>query len=120
MAKYVGFYIIDTTDKNGVRIHQPKLLKNIKASFMDLLEENTRVFKPKLAPKSLVIHSKEGDPLILPKKQKQFSWHVIILDLTFSSQKFNFSQGIIKSMTEIHFKALLCTIKYIIVIEDLG
>jgi hypothetical protein len=33
MDKFVGCQIIDTPDKDGVWIHQPKLLKNLKINF---------------------------------------------------------------------------------------
>jgi hypothetical protein len=72
MNKFVGCHIRDTTDKDGVWIHQPKLLKNLNASFKDLIEDNVRVFKTTSAPKTLIIRPKDGDPLISPEKKKQF------------------------------------------------
>jgi hypothetical protein len=38
MSKFVGCHIMDTTDKEGVWIHQPKQLKNLKENFEDLIE----------------------------------------------------------------------------------
>jgi Reverse transcriptase (RNA-dependent DNA polymerase) len=37
MDKFVGCQIIDTPDKDGVWIHQPKLLKNLKIIFEEIL-----------------------------------------------------------------------------------
>jgi hypothetical protein len=53
--KYFGCHIIDTTDKDGVWIHQPKLLKNLKAHFEDLIKESTRVITTPYAPKTLIM-----------------------------------------------------------------
>jgi Reverse transcriptase (RNA-dependent DNA polymerase) len=55
MDKFVGCQIIDTPDKDGVWIHQLKLLKNLKINFEELLEDTTRVFKTPSAPKTLII-----------------------------------------------------------------
>jgi hypothetical protein len=55
MDKFVGCQIIDTPDKDIVWIHQPKLLKNWKINFEEILGDATRVFKTPAAPKSLII-----------------------------------------------------------------
>jgi Reverse transcriptase (RNA-dependent DNA polymerase) len=52
MDTFVGCQIIDTPDKDGVWIHQPKLLKNLK--FEEILVDTTRVFKTPSAPKTLI------------------------------------------------------------------
>jgi hypothetical protein len=44
MSNFVGCHIMDTTDKEGVWIHQPKLLKNQKENSKDVIEESARVF----------------------------------------------------------------------------
>jgi hypothetical protein len=81
MYKFVGFHINDTPDKAGVWIHQPKLLKNLKINFADVLEDTTTVFKTPSAPKTLIVRPKEGDPLISPERQKQFQMGVGMLHL---------------------------------------
>jgi hypothetical protein len=43
MSKFVACHIIDTTDNEGDWFHQPKLLKNLKENFKDLIEESARV-----------------------------------------------------------------------------
>jgi hypothetical protein len=58
-SNFVGCHIIDTTDKDGVWIHQPKQLKNLKDSFHDLIEESARGFKTPSAPKTLIIRPKD-------------------------------------------------------------
>jgi hypothetical protein len=68
MKKLVVCHIIDKTDKDGISIHQPKLLKNLKENLTDLIEESARVFKPPSYPKTLIICPKDGDPLISPEK----------------------------------------------------
>jgi hypothetical protein len=73
MSKFVGCHILDTTDREGVWIHQPKLLKTLKENFKYLIEESARVFKTPSAPKALIIRPKYGYPLISPEKQRQFS-----------------------------------------------
>jgi Reverse transcriptase (RNA-dependent DNA polymerase) len=44
LDKFVGCHIIVATDKEGVWIHQPKLLNNLKVNFKDLVDEITRDF----------------------------------------------------------------------------
>jgi hypothetical protein len=53
MNKFVGCQIIDTPDKEGIWIHQPKLLNNLKINFEEILEDTTRVFKTPSAPKTI-------------------------------------------------------------------
>jgi hypothetical protein len=55
MNKFVGCQIIDTPDKDGIWIHQPKVLQNLKINHEEILEEATRVFKTPSAPKTLMI-----------------------------------------------------------------
>jgi Reverse transcriptase (RNA-dependent DNA polymerase) len=43
MEKFAGCHIIDTVDKYGVWIHQPKLLKKIKENFKDILGDTKRI-----------------------------------------------------------------------------
>jgi hypothetical protein len=71
-VNFVGCKIIDTIDKGGVWIHQPKLLKNLKEYSKSITGETTRIFKTRSAPKTLIIRPKEGNPLISPEKQKTF------------------------------------------------
>jgi hypothetical protein len=79
MSNFVGWHIIDTTDKDGVWIHQSKLLKNLKEIFKALFEDNARVFNTPSDPKTLIICPKDGDPLISPENQKQFRMGVGML-----------------------------------------
>jgi hypothetical protein len=65
MNKFAGCNIIDTIDKDGVWIPQPKLLMDIKSNFMDLIKENANVFQTPSAPTALIILPFEGNPLIL-------------------------------------------------------
>jgi hypothetical protein len=70
MEKFAGCHIIDTIDKDGVWIHQPKVLKNIKENFN--LGDTKRIYTTPSASKTLIIRPKEGNPLVTPKRQKQF------------------------------------------------
>jgi hypothetical protein len=79
MSKFVGCHIIYTTDKDAFWIHQPKLLKNLKTNFNDLIEESARVFNTPSAPKTFIIRPKDGNPLISPEQQKQFRMGVGML-----------------------------------------
>jgi hypothetical protein len=72
MEKFVGCHFFDTIDKYGVWIHQPKLLKNLKENFKNLLGDTKRVYTTPSALNTLIIHPEEGDPLVTPERQKQF------------------------------------------------
>jgi hypothetical protein len=126
MNKFVGFHIIDTTEKEGVWNHQPKLLKNLKAHFNDIIEESASAFKTPSAPKTLIMRTNGCDPLISPEQQKQFRMGVGKLlylakyshpDISNSvRQLYKVEDG----ATEAHFKALIRTIKYVLDTEDHG
>jgi hypothetical protein len=70
MENFVGCQIIDTIDKDGVWIHQPNLLKNLKENFKSIIGDTARI---------LIIRPKECDPLISPEKQKTFRMGVGML-----------------------------------------
>jgi hypothetical protein len=72
MEKFVGCHIIDTIEKDGVWIHQPKLLKNLKKNLKDILGDTKSIFKSPSAPNTVIIRPQEGDPLVTPERQKQF------------------------------------------------
>jgi hypothetical protein len=79
MSTFVGCHIMDTTDKERIWIHQPKLLKTLKENFKDLIEDSARVVKTPSAPKTLILRPKDGDPLISPERQRQFRMGVGML-----------------------------------------
>jgi hypothetical protein len=79
MSKFIGCHIIYTTDKDGVWIHQPKLLKILKENFKDIVEESASVFNTPSAPNSLITRPKDGDPLISPENQKKLRMGVGML-----------------------------------------
>jgi Reverse transcriptase (RNA-dependent DNA polymerase) len=126
MNKFVGCHIIDTTDKVGVWIHQPKLLKNLMANFKDLIEESARVFKTPSASKSLIIRPEDGDPLISPENQKNVRMGVGMLLSLVKHARPNISTSVRElsrvedGATDAHFKALLCTMNYVLGTGDHG
>jgi Reverse transcriptase (RNA-dependent DNA polymerase) len=71
MEKFFGCHTIDTIVKDGVWIHQPKLLKNLKESLKNILGDTKRIYMTPSAPKTLIVRTKEGDPLVTPERQKQ-------------------------------------------------
>jgi hypothetical protein len=79
MENFVGCKIIDTVDKDGVWIHEPKLLKNLKDIFASIVGDTKKSFKTPSEPKTLIIRPKEGDPLISPEIQKPFRMGVGML-----------------------------------------
>jgi hypothetical protein len=68
IEKCGGCHIIDTLDKDGDWIHQPKLLKNIKDNFKNIEGDIKRIYTSYPAPKTLIIRPKEGDPLVTPER----------------------------------------------------
>jgi hypothetical protein len=126
MSKFVGCYIMDTTDIEGVWIHQPKRLKNLNENFMDLIEESARVCKTPSAPKSLIIGPEDGDPLISPEKQRQFRMGVGMLLYLVKDSRPDISNSVSElskvadGAIEGHFKALLRSVKYVLGTEDHG
>jgi hypothetical protein len=69
MEEFVGCHIIDTINKDGVWIHQPKILENLMENFKNILGDTKRIYKIPSAPKTLIICPKYGDPLVTPERQ---------------------------------------------------
>jgi hypothetical protein len=99
---------------------------DLKIIFEEILEDTTRVFKTPSTPKTLIIRPKEGDPLISPERQKQFRMGVGMLLYLVKHSRPDISNSVRELLkvadgaTEVHFKALLCKIKYVIDAEELG
>jgi hypothetical protein len=66
-------------DKDGDWIHQPKLLKNLKENFKNILGDTKRIHTTPSAPKTLIVRPKEDDPLVTPERLKQFRMGVGML-----------------------------------------
>jgi hypothetical protein len=118
--------IIDTIDKDGVWIHQPKLLEILREIFKSIIGDTTRIFKTPSAPKTLIIRPKEGNPLISPERQKTFRMGVGMLLYLVKHSRPHIANPIRElskvadGETEAHFKALLHTVKYVMEPENLG
>jgi hypothetical protein len=107
---FVGCKIIDTIDKDGVWIHQPKLLKNLKENFKSIIGETKIIFKTPSAPKTLIICTKGvGMRLYLVKHSRP--------DIANSVRELS---KVSDGATKAHFKALLRTVKYVMDTENLG
>jgi hypothetical protein len=61
MEQSVGCHIINTKKADGIWIHQPKLLKNLKKIFKNILGDTKKIITTPSAPKTLLIRPKEGD-----------------------------------------------------------
>jgi hypothetical protein len=118
MENFDGCKITDTVDKDGVCIHQPKLLKNLKENFASIIGDTTRIFKTPSAPKTLIMHPKEGDPLISPERQNLFRMRVGMLLYLVKHSRPDISNSV-RELSK-HFKSLLRTVKYFIDTEHLG
>jgi hypothetical protein len=104
----------------------PKLLKNLKENFKNILGDTKRIYTSPSAAKTLIIRTKEGDPLVTPERQKQFRMGVgmLLYLVKYSrpdiSNSFRELSKVADGATEAHFKALLHTVKYVIDPEHLG
>ena len=71
METFLGCKIIENKEKNTIYIHQPKLIKNLKATFgkyIDKMKSHTTPANPLHG----IIRPKEGDQLITYENQKLF------------------------------------------------
>jgi hypothetical protein len=59
MEKFDGCHIIDTVAKDGVWIHQPDLLKNLKENFKNMQGDTKRTYTTPSAPKTLILRPKQ-------------------------------------------------------------
>jgi hypothetical protein len=74
MDIFEGCHFIDTFDKEGLRIHQPKLIRYLKARIYNLY--STRIYKTPSAPRTLILRPKERDPFVPLKNMKPFRMDV--------------------------------------------
>jgi hypothetical protein len=76
LEHFVGCHIIENKQsknetKKGLKIHQPKLLNNLKKHFGKLVSK-VRSYKTPAAPKTVIMRPKPGDPIILEEDQTKF------------------------------------------------
>jgi hypothetical protein len=78
--------------RKEIKIHQPKLLKNLKKEFLKLLP-NQKKSTPAL-PKTIIIRPKEGDPTIRHFDQKKFRTGVGMLLYLFTHSRHDISNAV--------------------------
>jgi hypothetical protein len=71
MKHAVGFHLIQKAKKDTIWVHQPKLLKNLKETFGEMVKQRHILSTPG-APRTVAMRPQEDDPLIATEDQKMF------------------------------------------------
>ena len=71
LEHFVGCHIIENVNKDTIWIHQPKLIKHLKAEFGHMIQTD-QVYPTPASPKTMCMRPQEGDPLITPEEQTVF------------------------------------------------
>jgi hypothetical protein len=125
LEHFVGCHIIENKAKDTIWIHQPKLIKNLKLHFEDLIT-TTRIFGTPASPKTLVIRPEEGDTLISKDEQRIFRSGVGMLLYLVKHSRPDIANAtrelskVADGATQAHFKYLMRVIKYVLDTETFG
>ncbi|HSN66223.1 MAG TPA: reverse transcriptase domain-containing protein, partial [Fusibacter sp.] len=125
MEHFVGCHLIENSNRDTIWIHQPKLIKNLKAHFGNLIT-TTRTFPSPASPKTVITRPKEGDPTISPEDQKKFRSGVGMLLYLVKHSRPDISNAVRElskvadGATKAHWKALMRAIKFVMDTENYG
>jgi hypothetical protein len=125
MEHFVGCHLIQSVKKDIIWIHQPKLLKNLKEHFGEMVKEK-RVYKTPGAPKTVIIRPMKDDPLISVEDQKKFRSGVGMLLYLVKHSRPDIANAVRElskvadGATQAHWKAMMRVIKFVIDTENYG
>jgi hypothetical protein len=125
LEHFVGCHVIESEQKDMIRIHQPKLIKNMKLHFGKLITTQ-RMFATPASPRTLVIRPEKGDVLISKENQGIFRSGVGMLLYLVKHSRPDIANAtrelskVADGATEAHFKYLLRVIKYVLDTEHHG
>jgi transposase InsO family protein len=125
METFVGCRIVENKSKTAIYVHQPKLIKNLKEHFGDLIKD-VRDYKTPAAPRSIIQRPQAGDTLITPQQQTKFRSGVGMLLYLVKHSRFDIANAV-RDLSKVadganhaHWKALLRCIKYVIMTEHMA
>jgi hypothetical protein len=117
MENFVGCHIIENPSKDTIWIHQPKLIKNLKGHFGDMVKTN-KIFTTPAGPKTMIVRPQPGDPLISAYDQKEYRSGVGMLLYLVKHSRPDLSNSVRElskvndGATPAHWKALMRAIKF--------
>jgi Reverse transcriptase (RNA-dependent DNA polymerase) len=128
LEHFVGCHIIENKQsknetKKGLKIHQPKLLNNLKKHFGKLVSK-VRSYKTPAAPKTVIMRPKPGDPIISEEDQTKFRSGVGMLLYLVKHSRPDINNAVRElakvadGATEAHWANLLRTIKFVLDTEN--
>jgi hypothetical protein len=119
LENFIGCRIIENQEKGIIWIHQPKLLKHLKLTFGNLLED-VRDYKTPAAPKTGISRPDKDDPKLSAEDQKLFCLGIGMLLYLVKHSRPDISNAVRElskvadGATPAHWKALLRIIKYVL------
>ena len=125
MEHFVGCHLIENKNHDTLWIHQPKLIKNLKSHFGELIK-SVRFYNTPAIPKSVIIRPKTDEMKLSEDKQKQYRSGVGMLLYLVKHSRPDIANAVRElskvadGATEAHWKALLRVIKYVLSTENFG
>ncbi len=126
MKHFVGCHIMKDGKKNGLYIHQPKLLKHLDENFGKLIGEISRTYRTPAGPKTTIMRPEKGDTLISVDKQTTYRSGVGMLLYLVKHSRPEISNAVRElskvgdGATQAHWKALMRTIKFVLDTRKIG
>ena len=125
MEHFVGCHLIENKAKDTLWIHQPKLIKNLKTHFGQLVE-SVRFFSTPAIPRTVIIRPTAEETKLSTEEQTKFRSGVGMLLYLVKHSRPDIANAVRElskvadGATEAHWKALLRVIKYVLSTENYG
>ena len=125
MEHFVGCHLIENKEKDTLWIHQPKLMKNLKTHFGQLIE-SVRFFSAPAIPRTVIIRPNAEEKKLSMEDQTKFRSGVGMLLYLVKHSRPDIANAVRElskvadGATEAHWKALLRVIKYVLSTENYG
>ena len=125
MEYFVGCRLLENKEKDTLWIHQPKLIKNLKLHFGELVE-SVKFYSTPAIPRTVILRPKVTDARLSAEDQSKYRSGVGMLLYLVKHSRPDIANAVRElskvadGATEDHWKALLRVIKYVLSTEAYG
>jgi Reverse transcriptase (RNA-dependent DNA polymerase) len=125
MEHFVGCRLIENKSKDTLWIHQPKLIKNLKLHFQQLVD-SVKFYKTPAMPRTVIVRPSAEENKLNEERQTKYRSGVGMLLYLVKHSRPDIANSVRElskvadGATEMHWKALLRVIKYVLSTENHG
>ena len=125
MEYFVGCRLVENQEKDTLWIHQPKLIKNLKLNFGQLVE-SVKFYKTPAMPRTVILRPTAEETMLSAEDQKKYRSGVGMLLYLVKHSRPDIANAVRElskvadGATKDHWKALLRVIKYVLSTEYHG